>query len=302
MRRRAGLARRAAAALAPALLVSLAACAPAGDGATPSPAATESASAPGLSAVAFRLREDEAVGGRFQVKVSNAGEQPVHVTAVAVESPVLAAAPATPRDTVLRPGTRVDLPVRHGPAVCGPSADPSDVVAVLTVRQDGRVRQVRLPLGATAPSRAVLERIHDESCTAQRVAAVLAATLEVGEPGTDGTGLVLPATVVLERTGRDPDAPAVTATAVGGSVLYGLTAPPGTLPATLAPDQARLELPVTVRSTRCSGHVLGEAKKPYELGVWLSLDGGPEQWTLVGTAPAVRAALRSYLEQACGLS
>lgn len=303
MRRRAGLARRVAVALAAgAVAVPVASCGDAGDGARPGLAPTEQATAAPLTAVAFRLREDEAVGGRFQVKVTNTGDRPVHVTAVAVESPVLAAEPATPRDTVLRPGGRVDLPVRHGPAVCRPGADASDVVAVLSLEQGGQERQVRLPLGTTEESRAVLMRIHDESCAAQRVAVVVAATLVVGEPVTDDVGPVLPAWVVLERTGSDADAPAVTATAVAGSVLYGLTAVPGTLPATLAAGEQRLRLPVLVRSTRCSGHVLGEAKKPYELGVWLSLAGSDEQWTLVATTPDVRAALRAYLEQACGLT
>ncbi len=226
-----------------------------------------------LSAVAFRLREDEAVGGRFQVKVTNAGDRPVHVTAVGLESPVLAAEPATPRDTVLRPGGRGDLPVRHGPAVGEPAADATDVAAMPSPQQGGRERQVRMPLGTTKASRAVLARIHDESCTAQRIAAVVAATLVVGEPVAADVGLVLPASVVLERAGAVAEAPAVTATAVGGSALYGLAAPPGALPAALAPGETRLEVPVLVRASRCSGHVLGEAKKPYELGVWLSLAG-----------------------------
>lgn len=302
MSRRAGLARSAATLTAVALVVAAAACTQAGDDAGPSPAPSEATSTLAVSAVALRLREDEAVGGRFQVKVTNAGLQPVHVTAVAVESPALAAAPATPRDTVLRPGARVDLPVRHGPAVCAPSADPGDAVAVLTLEHDGRERQVRLPLGGTQQSRAVLARIHDESCTARRVAGVLSASLAVGRPTADATGLVLPAAVVLERPGSPAATPAVRALAVGGSVLYGLTAAPGALPVTLAPGAARGQVPVTVRSTSCSGHVLGEAKKPFDLGVWISLDGGPEQWTLVRTTPEVRAALRSYLRQACGLS
>lgn len=275
------------------------ACGDTTGGAASSPAPTQT-SVPTLSAVAFRLREDEAVGGRFQVKVTNSGDRPVQVRAVALDSPVLANGPPTSRDTVLRPDGRVDLPVRHGAAVCEPGAEASDVTAVLTLVHDGSQRLVRLPLGATEESRAVLARIHDESCTAQRVAAVLSATITVGEPGTDAAGLVLPGTVVLERTGAGGDASAVTATAVGGSVLYGLTAPLGTLPATLPPGQARLELPVLVRSTRCSGHVLGEAKKPYEIGVWLRLDAADEQWVQVATTPAVRSALRAYLDQACG--
>ena len=81
----------------------------------------------------------------------------------------------------------------------------------------------------------------------------------------------------------------------------GLEAQPGALPATFGADQQRLEIPVLVRTTRCTGHVLGEVKKPYDLGVWLSLDGGPEQWTRVSTTPQTQAALRAYLAQACDL-
>jgi hypothetical protein len=87
---------------------------------------------------------------------------------------------------------------------------------------------------------------------------------------------------------------------VGGSVLYGMQATDD-LPARLAAGQQRLEVPVLVRSTRCSGHEVGEAKKPFDLGAWLSLDGADELWTRVETSPQVQADLRAYLAEACGL-
>jgi sugar (pentulose or hexulose) kinase len=158
---------------------------------------------------------------------------------------------------------------------------------------------VRLPLATTDASVATLQRIHDESCNAQRIGAVAGISLQPGVPTSDASGVVLPATVVLDRRGDEPAT--LTATQVGGSVLYGLSAQPGALPSTLASGQPHLEIPVVVRSTRCTGHVIGEVKKPYDFGVWLSLDGADDQWTKVQTSPEVQATLRAYLAQACGL-
>lgn len=252
---------------------------------------------PQLTAAAFRLREDEAVGGRFQVKVANVGAVPVEIVAVRLEGEALPAGAATPRATELAPGRRVDLPVTHGPARC--PADPSDVVAVLEVEVDGEPGTVVLPLGHDPGSRATLRRVIDESCAAQRIAQVVAATLEVEQPQADDGGLTLPAAVVLTRVGTE--SPPIEVTAVGGSVLYGMAAREDALPARLAPPSDEARVPVLIRSTRCTGHEVGEAKKPYDLGVWLRVDGGDETWSRVRTSPAVQAELRDYLRAACGL-
>jgi hypothetical protein len=265
----------------------------------PAPSASAPAlSAPQLSAVAFRLREDEAVGGRFQVKVTNEGDAPVHVTAVALQTDALAPGPATPRDTDLGPQARVDLPVTHGPAVC--SAPATDVSAVLTVRTPSGPREVVLPLATTPDSVATLQRIHDESCTAQRLAAVVTTSLVLGDPRREDGALVLPSIVVLQRVPGAATRPTVDLVHVGGSVLYDLQAQDD-LPVRLAPRDERAAVPVLVRSTRCSGHEVGEAKKPFDLGAWLSLDGAEEVWTRVDTSPPVQADLRAYLAAACGL-
>jgi hypothetical protein len=250
---------------------------------------------PQLSAVAFRLREDEAVGGRFQVKVTNEGASSVRITEVALRTHALEPAPPTPRSTDLAPGQRVDLPVSHGQAVC--TQDATDVAAVLTLATPDGTDQVVLPLAGTSESVATLRRIHDESCTAQRLAEVVATSLRLGQPRARDGALVQPAAVVLDRTAVT--GPQVTVVQVGGSVLFGMS-PAAALPATLTEGERTLEVPVVIRSTRCSGHEVGEAKKPFDLGAWLSVDGGEPQWTLVATSTAVQQDLRSYLSRACG--
>lgn len=264
-------------------------------GCTPPEQAT-APSEPQLSAVAFRLREDEAVGGRFQVKVTNEGSSPVRITEVGLATDALEPAPPTPRSTDLAPGQRVDLPVSHGAAVC--TQDATDVSAVLTMSTPPGTETVVLPLARTPDSVATLQRIHDESCAAQRLAEVVATSLRLEDAREQDGAVVQPATVVLERADRT--GPRVAVVQVGGSVLFGMT-PTTTLPVTLPESERSLEVPVVIRSTRCSGHEVGEAKKPFDLGVWLSLNGGDEQWTLVATSPAVQDDLRAYLTRACGL-
>jgi hypothetical protein len=263
----------------------------------PAPTPTATPSAAGLSAVAFRLREDEAIGGRFQVKVTNEGAEAVHVTAVALQTSALEPGAPTPRSTDLAAGQRVDLPVSHGAADCSASA--TDVAAVLTLRTASGPQRLVLPLATTRESIATLQRIHEESCAAQRLGAVVTTSLALGDPRREGGSLVLPASVVLQRV-EGGGRPVVQLVQVGGSVLYGMQATDD-LPARLAAGQQRLEVPVLVRSTRCSGHEVGEAKKPFDLGAWLSLDGADELWTRVETSPQVQADLRAYLAEACGL-
>src|SRR3954469_6177699 len=54
----------------------------------------------GIEAEAVRLRTDEALGGQVQVRVTNTSDQPLMVTAVALDSPGFA--PLPPREETAR--------------------------------------------------------------------------------------------------------------------------------------------------------------------------------------------------------
>jgi hypothetical protein len=68
-----------------------AACGTSAPSSAPAPASTSAAAeipaVPGIDAEAVRLRTDEAVGGRFQVRITDTGDDGFTVTAVALDSP-----------------------------------------------------------------------------------------------------------------------------------------------------------------------------------------------------------------------
>lgn len=247
----------------------------------------------GVSADAIRTRTDEALGNRLQVRVTNTGTTALRITSVALAGPLFGATPATPRDTELTPGRVVDLPVTHGPANC--AADPATTIAVLTVDLPAGPTQVHLPLTDSADE---LSRITEDACTAARIASVVEVALVPGARRSAGGRLVMDAVIRLDRTGSDR--PDIEATQVGGSVLFDVTpATRGSLPAALPAAEELSEIPVVVRSTRCTGHEVGEAKKPFDVGVWLRVDGAAETWTSVATSPEAQDRLRAFLSIAC---
>ncbi len=64
---------------------------------------------PGIEAEIVRLRTDEAIGGQVQVRLTDTGDTPFTVTAVALRSPGFAPEPPTAITAGFAPG-RVDRP------------------------------------------------------------------------------------------------------------------------------------------------------------------------------------------------
>jgi hypothetical protein len=240
------------------LLVALtAAC-----GATPSPAAAPASSAapssapveaalpavPGLEAEAVRLRTDEAIGGQFQVRITDTGDDAFTVTSVALDSPGFTALPATPETAEFAPGRVIDLPTPYGTPVC--DAEPLPAAAQLTVvRPDGVQEAVRAPLSAD-----VLQLIHDEECAVLAVAEVVdVAVTDLADAGDSLAGS-------LTLTRREGDEP-VTAATLGRSVLVDVAAED--LPLELAADERSARTNVSFTPATCDPHVLSETKKPF---------------------------------------
>jgi hypothetical protein len=228
--------------------------APSSPEASPAPAPTsapgpEAPAVPGIAAEAVRLRTDEAVGGRVQVRVTNTGTAPFTVTSVVIESPGSAPLPPTAVSATYAPRQTIDLPTPVGTAVC--RAEPEPAVARLTLtRPDGAVEELRVPLTGDA-----LARVHREECAVAALAEVVDVSLaDLAPDGQHLTGTV----VLTRRSGNEP----VEVTALARSVLVDpvLT---DELPVVLPPDEAELRLPVTFRLASCDPHVLAETKKPF---------------------------------------
>ena len=228
-------------------------------GTTPSPSADPSPSAPvgtaagvpavpGLRAEAVRLRTDEAIGGQFQVRITNTGDDAFRVTSVALDSPGFTALPPSSETAEFAAGRVIDLPTPYGAPVC--DAEPIPAAAQLTVvRPDGSQEAVRAPLSAD-----VLGLIHDEECAVLAVAEVVdVAVTDLADEGDSLAGS-------LTLTRREGDEPVV-ATTPGRSVLVDVT--PDGLPLELAADRRSARTDVSFTPATCDPHVLSETKKPF---------------------------------------
>lgn len=203
---------------------------------------------PGLEAEAVRLRTDEAVGGRFQVRVTNTGDAPFTVTSVALDSPGFTALPPTPGTAEFTPGRVIDLPAPYGAPVCDEEPLPA-AARLIVVRPGGTEEQVRSPLSAE-----VLQLIHDEECAVLAVLEVV--DVAVTDLADDGDAL----TGSLALTRRDGDE-AVVVTSLSRSVLVDAEA--DDLPLELGADGSNARTDVSFTPASCDPHVLSETKKPY---------------------------------------
>ncbi len=239
---------------------------------------------PGIAAEAVESRTDRAAGGQVQVKVSDTGEEPFAVTAVALDSPGFVPLPAVALTASFVPGRRIDLPTPYGDPVCDTAAEPA-AARLTVVRPGGAVEELRVPLAAGA-----LTEIHTRLCAAVAVEELV--TVTVADLVPDGDALT--GRLVLTRDGDD-DA-TVTAARVEGNVLYAAEAE---LPLELAGGEREVAAGVVFRTARCDPHALAETKQPYLMPLAVTVDGGPEVLLDLPLDDAQRGQLRELTDRIC---
>lgn len=281
-----------------ALALALSACqdettAPAPLAAVP-PAAEAPIAGPSLEVTLTQYRSDQA-RRVVQVKLGNAGAEPVRVEQAQLDAPGFEPVAASAKDTVLEPGDRVDLPVPYGAGRCqdAPAAPPSVVTRVRVA--DGPVQEVRLTL--PAPDE-LLDRLLADEC-AQRALAE-AVTIEFGSSWTAGPGNLRGA-IVLRRFNSDEP---ITLQRIAGSVLFNIAAVPDHPAPLLAlqPEAVTAELPVELTAPRCDSHAIGGSQRSYVFPLWLTLGDAPEQYTALEPDADGRRLLDELVQRSCGLS
>ncbi len=239
---------------------------------------------PGIEAEAVRLRTDEAIGGQVQVRITDTGEEPFTVTAVALDSPGFVALPLREAATEFAPGQTIDLPVTYGEPRCDVAAEPA-AARVTVVRPDGSSEDLRVPLAAE-----IMTRIHQEECAVLAVADVV--TIEVAGLADDGDALTGEIRLT-RRSGEDP----VTVARVGRSVIIDVTA--DELPVEMAAGDEAFATPVVFTSATCDPHALAETKKPYVFPLEVTVGDGDPVVTDLPVDDGLRARLVALVDRVC---
>ena len=266
----------------------------AGCGASSAPAADPSAATtsaaptipavPGVEAEAVRLRTDEAVGGQVQMRLTDTGEEPFTVTAVALDSPGFEPVPPREASTEFAPGRTIDLPVAYGEPRCDRPAEPA-VVRLTVARPDGTAEDLRVPLAAE-----IMTRIHDEECAVLALGEMVAVDVIGLEDADDAV------TGQLRLTRRDGEEP-VTVARVGRSVILDVAG--NELPAEMAADEAELTTPLVFTSATCDPHALAETKKPYVFPLEVTVGEGEPVVMDLPVDDALRARLEALVDRVC---
>jgi hypothetical protein len=223
-----------------------------------------------------------------EAQVRTEGEVDAVVVSAVLESPLFADSPERESEVRLFPdwANRVRLPL--GEPVC--SAASGDTTVVLTIDAGGERRTEVL----SVPDDAVLRQINAEECEQRAVLDV--ATPSFGEVESQ-TSAEVRTTIVLTRGDSLPSEP-VTLTAMTGNIVYivELDAAANT---TLAPGEASLEVPATVRVGRCDPHVFAESKKTFVFPVHLGVGDAEPAYVEIQPDPVTRAALQKLFDD-CG--
>ncbi|MDQ3455202.1 MAG: hypothetical protein M3513_07040 [Actinomycetota bacterium] len=251
---------------------------------------------PGITALAYRARSDEATTEQFQVRVRNTGATAFTVVGVALDSPGFLPLPVTPKESVFQPGALFDLRTPYGPVICEPGVAAEPAYAILEVLRDGRgPERVRVPMPSDSET---VSRMHAEDCAARQIAdAVTVALSDLAIEPRDGQPVVA-GELTLDRADSTESIAVVD---LLGSVILQVRPAAGTsLPVTLKAEDSTLAVPIEIRQATCDPHYLSGATQPFRFPLWLSFDGGDEQYSEIPVPAAAQALLRSYLGQVCG--
>lgn len=246
-----------------------------------------SAGPPRLTGEVVQYRRD-AARDVVQVKVTNDGDAPLHVTRVELQSATFTAAVVADKDSVVGAGTSVDLTVPLGEPACPGTVTDAPDVATLVV--DGLEVVVDLP---PQP----LQQVGLERCAVLGVTDLVALTVAPdwfdagvvrGEPALRGQVVATPTDDATSTPGP------VTVSVSGATTLFTVAEP---VESEIQGEQVALGVTLTV--TRCDPHAIAEDKKGYLLPVTVASAQGDPVLVEVPIPVPRRAALQDLIDRTC---
>jgi hypothetical protein len=255
--------------------------------ATATGAAGSASSAPPDLSASAEIRRSFMAPGQVAIAVTNNGDASVRVLGVELITESFAPLGVQEFDATVPPSVNPrDLITHYGEARCpdGAASAAEQASVVLTVETEDETRhsvtaELSYPNGT-------LDRLLQESCAAQAVAA--AARIELGEltEAEDGT---LEGRLSVTPLGEA----ALDVTEVRGSVLFEITA------GEAQTEAGAVAVPLVFDAHRCEGHAVGDAKQPFGFTVWVTIDGGEPVATAIEVGEDRREALWTMLEHRC---
>lgn len=267
----------------------------------PPPAVAVAEPEPELEVALLQYRLDQELR-RIQVAVTNRGDAPVTVRAVALAAPGYADLPPTPKDSRIAAGGRVDLPVVLGEARCADGTTQSAGQAVVTARvqaEGGAEREVEVALPQPDET---LDRLLTRECAQLALARAMSVTFApTWTPApVDGHRTLLGALVVE----RQESAEALTVAGTAGNVIFSMhpldEARSPLL--VLAPGEDRAEIPIEITASRCDPHALADSKRTFFLPLWAAVGEGEELSTFITMDEPARVVLEELIQTGCGLA
>ncbi|MGR6966294.1 hypothetical protein ACU610_17680 [Geodermatophilus sp. URMC 61] len=241
---------------------------------------------PGIEAEVVRQRTDVPVPGQVHVRVTDTGDRPFTVTALAIDALGFAPLPPTGLSAAFEPGRTIALRTAYGAPDCAAPAGPP-AARLTVVWPDGAVEELRVPLAGDD-----LDVVHREECAVAGVRAVA----DVGLTGLAPAGDAVTGTVVLTRVGDDERA--VTVLDARRSVVLGVAVEG--LPLELGPGEQRTSAPVAFTPASCEPHVLAETKQPFMFPLSVALGEAEPVPVPLPVDEAQQGVLWELVRRVCG--
>lgn len=223
-----------------------------------------------------------------EILVAAQGDGVAYVTGVQVESPYFEPGPVSPTVVRVSEGWPGHARVPLTRAVCPAPAGTSRAHVTLSSSASGDpVTEVVVTVADAA-----LAEINRVECL-QRDA------LDAAQPSF-GTLLSVDATqarATLVFTRGNSQRPVVI-NGVKGNIIFTVEADAGDLPVPMDASTRRVEIPVTVRASRCDPHAFAESKKTFVFAAWIQVDGR-EQYVEFQPDATWHARLQALFD-ACG--
>lgn len=227
-------------------------------------------------------------GRRLEIILRNDTNEVVRIQTLRLESKSFQRLDPTVRPVEVPPGTRVDVPIPYGAAVCGHEQADASVELELV----GEAQPLVLPITSAGE----VQGLYDEQCRQEQVAE--AAYVGYGQDWSTvdtPSGPAVQGTLTIRRRESDQR---IAIDAVASNVIF-LVTPLGRTReplVVLEPGQTEASVGVRIRASRCEPHAVAESKKTFRFPMWVAVGDEEAQFLEVAIDGRGRELLQENVD------